>query len=104
MARTSRISSVSSPRSANRRSLPKHLPCVEEVIEPELTGCGSGGGLHRIGEDGEPLGAIRLRANKSETFDCLKFTLDGAAERSDGYARTSARTSARTFGVVVACL
>ena len=31
-----------------------------------------------------------LRANKSETFDCLKFTLEGAGERSDGYARTSA--------------
>ena len=29
-----------------------------------------------------------LRANKSETFDCLKFTLEGAGERSDGYART----------------
>ena len=31
-----------------------------------------------------------LRANKSETFDCLKFTLEGAGERSDGNARTSA--------------
>jgi transcriptional regulator with XRE-family HTH domain len=32
--------------------------------------------------------ARALRANKSETFDCLKFTLEGAGERSDGYART----------------
>ena len=32
---------------------------------------------------------ITLRANKSETFDCLKFTLEGAGERSDGNARTS---------------
>ncbi len=31
-----------------------------------------------------------VRANKSETFDCLKFTLDGAGERSDGNARTFA--------------
>ena len=31
-----------------------------------------------------------LRANKSETFDCLKFTLGGAGERSDGNARPSA--------------
>ena len=31
-----------------------------------------------------------LRANKSETFACLKFTLGVAGERSDGYARTPA--------------
>ena len=31
-----------------------------------------------------------LRANMSETFDCLKFTLEGAGERSNGNARTSA--------------
>ena len=31
-----------------------------------------------------------LRANKSETFDSLKFTLWGAGERSDGNARTPA--------------
>ena len=35
-----------------------------------------------------------LRANKSETFDCLKFALGGAGERSDGNARTSARAFA----------
>ena len=35
-----------------------------------------------------------LRANKSETFDCLKFTLEGAGERSDGNARTSAHALA----------
>jgi hypothetical protein len=41
----------------------------------------------------DSLGGIRmaLRANKSETFDCLKFTLEGSGERSDGNARTSAR-------------
>jgi len=38
-------------RNANRGSLPKHLPRVEEVIEPEASICGCGGGLHQIGED-----------------------------------------------------
>ena len=28
---------IASPRAANRGSLPKHLPRVEEVIEPETT-------------------------------------------------------------------
>ena len=36
-----------------------------------------------------------LRANTSETFDCVKFTLEGAGERSDGNARTSAHALAR---------
>ncbi len=35
-----------------------------------------------------------LRANKSETFDSLKFTLEGSGERSDGNARTSAHAPA----------
>ena len=39
------------PRNANRGSLPKHLPRVEEVIEPEASVCGCGGALHQIGED-----------------------------------------------------
>ena len=39
------------PRNANRGSLPKHLPRVEEVIEPAESACGCGGGLHQIGED-----------------------------------------------------
>jgi len=34
---------------------------------------------------------LTLRANKSETIDMLKFTLEGAGERSDGNARTSAQ-------------
>jgi transposase-like protein len=37
---------------------------------------------------------VALRANKSETFDCLKFTLEGSGERSDGNARTSAHALA----------
>ena len=42
---------ASSPRAAHRGSLPKHLPRVEDVIEPEARVCGCGGGLHRIGEE-----------------------------------------------------
>jgi transposase len=39
------------PRNTNRGSLPKHLPRIEEIIEPESLSCGCGGGLHCIGED-----------------------------------------------------
>ena len=38
------------PRNANRGSLPKHLPRIEEVIEPEASLCDCGGNLHQIGE------------------------------------------------------
>ena len=39
------------PRNANRGSLPKHLPRIEEVIEPDTQICGCGGNLHQIGDD-----------------------------------------------------
>jgi len=39
------------PRAANRGTLPKHLPRIEEVIEPESLTCACGGCLHCIGED-----------------------------------------------------
>ena len=39
------------PRAANRGALPKHLPRIEEVIEPESMTCSCGGDLHMIGED-----------------------------------------------------
>lgn len=39
------------PRKANRGSLPKHLPRIEEVIEPESTTCDCGHERHVIGED-----------------------------------------------------
>ena len=42
---------TSKPRKANRGSLPKHLPRIEEVIEPESTTCDCGGVRHVIGED-----------------------------------------------------
>lgn len=42
---------LAKPRAANRGSLPKHLPRIEEVIEPESLTCACGGCLHCIGED-----------------------------------------------------
>lgn len=39
------------PRKTNRGSLPKHLPRIEEVIEPEATTCACGTERHVIGED-----------------------------------------------------
>jgi transposase len=44
-------SRITKPRAINRGSLPKHLPRVEEVIEPESMVCPCGGCLHCIGED-----------------------------------------------------
>jgi transposase len=38
-------------RKANRGSLPKHLPRIEEVVEPENTICTCGCERHVIGED-----------------------------------------------------
>ncbi|MGO6926114.1 IS66 family transposase [Rhizobium ruizarguesonis] len=42
---------IAKPRAINRGSLPKHLPRVVEVIEPECLICACGGCLHCIGED-----------------------------------------------------
>lgn len=42
---------TSKPRKTNRGSLPKHLPRIEEVIEPESTLCDCGCARHVIGED-----------------------------------------------------
>lgn len=39
------------PRAVNRGALPKHLPRVEVVIEPEEIACGCGAERHAIGED-----------------------------------------------------
>jgi transposase len=47
------------PRKANLGSLPKHLPRVEEIIEPGDTTCACGSDRHVIGEDvSERLDAI----------------------------------------------
>jgi len=43
--------SKSAPRKSNRGHLPKHLPRVEEIIEPESTACTCGAERHIIGED-----------------------------------------------------
>ncbi len=42
---------IAKPRAINRGSFPKHLPRVEEVIEPESLVCVCCGCLHSIGED-----------------------------------------------------
>ena len=42
---------IAKPRAINRGSLPKHLPRVEEIIEPESLVCACGCCLHCIGED-----------------------------------------------------
>jgi transposase len=39
------------PRKTNRGSLPKHLPRIEEIIDPEETACACGTERHVIGED-----------------------------------------------------
>lgn len=44
-------SRATKPRNTNRGSLPKHLPRIEEVIEPEQRLCGCGAERHVIGED-----------------------------------------------------
>jgi len=43
--------STTKHRKANRGSLPKHLPRIEKVIEPEDTTCACGTVRHVIGED-----------------------------------------------------
>ena len=64
---------VSSPRTANRGSLPKHLPRVEEVIEPDTQICVCGGGLHCIGEEvSERLDPPRANSPP----DCLLILVD----------------------------
>lgn len=42
---------ASKRRAVNRGALPKHLPRVEEVLEPDSLICSCGGCLHPIGED-----------------------------------------------------
>ncbi len=39
------------PSASNRGTLPKHLPRIEEVIEPDSLICACGCCLHCIGED-----------------------------------------------------
>lgn len=72
------------PRSTNRGSLPKHLPRVEEIIEPESLVCGCGGDLHAIGEDiSERLDVIpaqfRVIVTRRPKYACRSCT-DGVVQ------------------------
>lgn len=72
------------PRSANRGSLPRHLPRIEQIIEPESLVCGCGGGLHRIGEDvSERLDVIpaqfRVIVTRRPKYACRSCT-DGVVQ------------------------
>lgn len=72
------------PRSTNRGSLPKHLPRIEEIIEPESLICGCGGGLHCIGEDvSERLDVIptqfRVIVTRRPKYACRSCT-DGVVQ------------------------
>jgi transposase len=72
------------PRSTNRGSLPKHLPRIEEIIEPESLVCGCGGGLHCIGEDvSERLDVIpaqfRVIVTRRPRYACRSCT-DGVVQ------------------------
>ena len=72
------------PRAANRGALPKHLPRVEEVIEPTSLICACGGGLHCIGEDvSERLDVIparfRVIVTRRPKYACRSCT-DGVVQ------------------------
>jgi transposase len=63
------------PRKANRGSLPRHLPRIEDVIEPESTLCNCGYERHVIGEDvGERLdivpAQIRVIVTRRPKYAC----------------------------------
>jgi transposase len=71
-------------RSANRGSLPKHLPRIEEVIEPDSLTCACGGCLHCIGEDvSERLDIVpaqfRVIVTRRPKYACRSCT-DGVAQ------------------------
>lgn len=75
---------VAKRRSANRGALPKHLPRIEEIIEPESLVCGCGCGLHCIGEDvSERLDVIpaqfRVIVTRRPKYACRSCT-DGVVQ------------------------
>jgi len=75
---------ASRPRAANRGSLPKHLPRIEEVIEPESLTCACGSCLHCIGEDvSERLDIVpaqfRVIVTRRPKFACRSCT-DGVVQ------------------------
>lgn len=71
-------------RSTNRGALPKHLPRIIEVIEPDNLTCSCGGELHCIGEDvAERLDVIpaqfRVIVTRRPKYACRSCT-DGVAQ------------------------
>lgn len=77
---------INKPRATNRGSLPKHLPRIEEVIEPESLVCACGGCLHCIGEDvSERLDVIpaqfRVIVTRRPKYACRACT-DGVVQAS----------------------
>lgn len=74
------------PRAANRGSLPKHLPRIEEVIELGSLTCACGGCLHCIGEDvSERLDIVpaqfRVIVTRRPKYACRSCT-DGVTQAS----------------------
>ena len=72
------------PRAANRGSLPKHLPRIEEVTLPESLTCACGGCLHCIGENlSERLDIVpaqfRVIVTRRPKYACRSCT-DGVAQ------------------------
>jgi transposase len=71
-------------RAANRGALPKHLPRIEEVIEPASLTCACGSCLHCIGEDMSERQDIvpaqfRVIVTRRPKYACLSCT-DGVAQ------------------------
>ena len=71
-------------RATNRGSLPKHLPRLEEVLEPASLVCACGGGLQCIGEDvSERLDIVpaqlRVRVTRRPKYACRACT-DGVTQ------------------------
>ena len=91
------------PRAANRGSLPKHLPRIEEVIGPDSLICACGGCLHCIGEDvSERLDIVpaQFRVIVSRRRECPIFCvsviwsmLPERSKDDDDFERTAGRTA-----------
>jgi len=72
------------PRATNRGHLPKHLPRVEKIIEPDSTICSCGCQMHVIGEDSsERLDIIpasfRVLVTRRPKYACRSCT-DGVSQ------------------------
>lgn len=95
------------PRATNRGSLPKHLPRIEKVIEPESLTCACGGCLHCIGEDVfERLDIIpaqfRVIVTRRPKYACWSYT-DGVIQAPASGAADPGRYTDRGDGGICAC-